>query len=127
MIHSSYLEELNGLLRRIADDPQRQGLCADGKVLESETGHEELYIDFSYQKLDEIGFALFCFERMCALEEPRFSPTEWQGLKHRFVLGSLAVSGGRPSREDTIKKAYEQIKGTLTHCVGTDCNTEGRE
>ena len=74
MIHSSYLEELNGLIRRIADDPQRQGLCADGKVLEGEAEREELYLDFSYRKLDEIGYALYCFEQAQALEETRLSP-----------------------------------------------------
>ena len=129
MIHNSYLEELNGLLHRIAEDPHRQGICAEGKELQGETEREELYLDFSYRKLDEIGYALFCFERMQALGEPRLSPTEWQALKHSFVLGSLAVSGGRPSREDTIKKAYGQIKETLTHCVGiayhTDKQVEG--
>ena len=40
-----------------------------------------------------------------------------------WSVGSLAVSGGRPSREDTIKKAYRQIKETLTHCVGIAYHT----
>ena len=127
MIHSSYMEELNSLLHRIADDPQRQGLCADGKELKGETEHEELYLDFSYQKLDEIGYALFCLEQARALEETRLSPEEWQAFKHSFVLSCLSVSGGRPSREDTIKKAYEQIKETLTHCVGTSYYTDKQE
>ena len=43
MIHNSYLEELNGLLHRIAEDPHRQGLCAEGKELQGETEREELY------------------------------------------------------------------------------------
>lgn len=123
MIHSSYLEELDGLLRRISEDPQRQGLCAKGKVLEGETEREELYLDFSYQKLDEVGFALTCFEYLRALEELRFSAEEWESLKHSFVLGSLVVSGGRPTREETIKKAYESIKEMLTRCVGISCNS----
>ena len=69
MIHNSYLEELNGLLHRIAEDPHRQGLCAEGKELQGETEREELYLDFSYRKLDEIGYALFCFERIPTLSE----------------------------------------------------------
>ena len=85
MIHNSYLEELNGLLHRIAEDPYRQGLCAEGKELQGETECEELYLDFSYRKLDEIGYAFYCFERMQALGEPRLSPEEWQALKHRCV------------------------------------------
>ena len=36
--------------KRQAEDPHRQGLCAEGKELQGETGREELYLDFSYRK-----------------------------------------------------------------------------